>query len=113
MSSKELQYYLMSTGLFKVKITCFVSKAKLIPPTKYKGFSMGSVDIEIVRYKHGEQEQWIEFTFGGVNLFACHKLKDLDFTTLYKELNKIYGFDPKFIQWSKIELRNYNIEQLL
>lgn len=108
MSSKELQYYLMSTGLFKV-----IDDISELPPTKYKGFTMGRVDIEIIRHNYGEKEQWVHFTFGGFNLFACHKLKDLDFTTLYKELNKIYGFDPKFIQWSKIELRNYNIEQLL
>jgi hypothetical protein len=108
MSSNELQYYLMSTGLFKV-----IDGISELPPTKYKGFTMGRVDIEVIRHNYGEKEQWVHFTFGGFNLFACHKLKDLDFTTLYKELNKIYGFDPKFIQWSKIELRNYNIEQLL
>lgn len=119
MSSKELQYYLMSTGLFKVDMSCYMievdESGKIFNQiqTKYKGFSMGRVDIDIVRYKHGEQEQWVEFRFGLTNLFACHKLKDLDFTTLYKELNKIYGFDPKFIEWSKVELRNYNIEQLL
>ena len=103
MSGRELQDYLITSGLFKVQAL----------GTSYKGFSMGKIEIDIVRYKYGEQEQWVEFTYGGVNLFACHKLKDLDFTTLYVELNKIYGFDPKFIQWSKIELRNYNIEQLL
>jgi len=103
MSGRELQDYLMTSGLFKVQSL----------GTSYKGFSMGKIEIDIVRYKYGEQEQCIEFTYGGSNLFACHKLKDLDFTTLYVELNKIYGFDPKFIEWSKIELRNYNIEQLL
>ena len=119
MNGRELQCYLMESGLFKVSVPCYMIETdetgKLFNqvPTKYSGFSMGKVEVDIVRYKHGEQEQWVEFTFGGVNLFACHKLKDLDFTTLYVELNKIYGFDPKFIQWSKIELRNYNIEQLL
>ena len=103
MSGKELQDYLMESGLFKVQSL----------GTSYKGFAGGRVEVDIVRYKHGEQEQWVEFTFGGFNLFACHKLKDLDFTTLYHELSKIYGYDPKFIEWSKIELRNYNIEQLL
>ncbi len=119
MSGRELQGYLMTSGLFKVSIPCYMievdESGKVFNqiPTKYGGFSMGKVDIDIVRYKHGDQEQWVEFTFGGSNLFACHKLKDLDFTTLYHELSKIYGYDQKFIQWSKIELRNYNIEQLL
>jgi hypothetical protein len=119
MSGRELQYYLMESGLFKVDITCYMieidESGRVFNqiPTSYKGFSMGKVEVDIVRYKHGEQEQWVEFTFGGVNLFACHKLKDLDFKTLYQELNKIYGFDPKFIQWSKVELRNYKIKQIL
>lgn len=123
MSGRELQDYLMESGLFKVIDTCIdkigsdrwndymIDSDDYYIPRKYKGFSR--VDIEIVKYKYGEQEQWVEFTFGGINLFACHKLKDLDFRTLYKELNKIYGLYPKFIEWSKIELRNYNIEQLL
>ena len=68
MSGRELQDYLMTSGLFKVQSL----------GTSYKGFSMGKIEIDIVRYKYGEQEQWIEFTYGGSNLFACHKLKDLD-----------------------------------
>jgi len=46
------------------------------------------------------------------SVFASHKLKYLDFTTLYTELNKILCYDPKFIEWSKIELRNYKIDLL-
>jgi hypothetical protein len=49
---------------------------------------------------------------GGVNLFGCYKLKELDFTTLHKELSKMFGSDQKFIEWSKIELRNYKINSL-
>jgi hypothetical protein len=41
-----------------------------------------------------------------------NSLKDLDFKTLYTELNKIFGYDPKFIEWSKTELRNYKIDSL-
>ena len=119
MTGKNIQDYLMESGLFKVDIPCYMieidesGKVFNQVPTKYKGFAGGRVEVDIVRYKHGEREQWVEFTFGGFNLFACHKLKDLDFKTLYHELSKIYGYDPKFIEWSKIELRNYNIEQLL
>lgn len=119
MKGKELQDYLIGSGLFKVDIQFYMTEldetGKVFNqiPTKYKGFAGGRVEVDIVRYKYGEREQWVEFTFGGVNLFACHKLKDLDFKTLCDELSKIYGYDPKFIEWSKIELRNYNIEKIL
>ena len=36
----------------------------------------------------------------------------MTFETLYTELNKILGYDPKFIEWSKTELRNYKINSL-
>ena len=36
----------------------------------------------------------------------------MTFETLYLELNKIMGKDQRFIDWSKIELRNYKIESL-
>jgi hypothetical protein len=31
---------------------------------------------------------------------------------LHIELNKVFWFDEKFIDWSKIEFRNYKIESL-
>ena len=76
MSGRELQDYLMESGLFKVDIPCYMieidesSKVFNKVSTKYKGFAGGRVEVDIVRHKHGEQEQWVEFTFGGFNLFV-------------------------------------------
>lgn len=36
----------------------------------------------------------------------------MTFETLYLELNKIFGSNQKFQEWSKIELRNYKIDLL-
>ena len=54
MSGRELQYYLMESGLFKVDIPCYmieVDKSGRVfnqIPTSYKGFSMGKIEIEEV-----------------------------------------------------------------
>jgi len=46
------------------------------------------------------------------NLYVVHKLKDMTFETLYTELNKIMGNNQRFIEWSKVELRNCKIDSL-
>jgi len=83
-------------------------------PSLYKIFipMLGKLEIRIYYNKHGDDTRWVDFTIGGVNLYACHKLKDLDLTTLCKELNKILGSDKRFIEWSTTELRNYKIDLL-
>jgi hypothetical protein len=117
MTGLELKEYLMSIPNFfrhepNYMVETIDGKIYNHVPTNYKAWSMGRLDIKIITYKWGDGDKVVEFTYGGVNLFASHKLKYLDFTTLYTELNKILGYDPKFIEWSKTELRNYKIDSL-
>lgn len=83
-------------------------------PSYYKMFipMVGKLEIRIYYNKHGDRVKWVDFNIGGVDLYACHKLKDLDLTTLCEELNKILGRDQRFIEWSTKELRDYKINSL-
>jgi len=118
MTGVELEKYIMSSGLFKDENVYMVEtidgEIYNRVPSLYKIFipMLGKLEIRIYYNKHGDGTKWVDFTIGDVNLYACHKLKDLDFTTLCKELNKILGSDKRFIEWSKIELRNYKIDLL-
>ena len=105
MTGIELEKYLMSSNIFKDDNRV---------PSLYKAFipNLGKVEIRIYYNKHGDGTRWVDFTIGDVNLYAVHKLKDMTFETLYTELNKIMGRDQRFIEWSKIELRNYKIDSL-
>lgn len=118
MTGVQLEKYLMGTGLFKHENVYMVEThdGKIYDrvPSYYKSFitMLGKVEIFIHYNKHGDGTKYVDFMLGGVNLFGCHKLKDLNFETLYSELNKIFGSNQKFQEWSKIELRNYKIESL-
>lgn len=118
MTGVELQKYLIGSGLFKDENVHMVETidGKIFNrvPSYYKAFipMLGKIEIRIYYNKHGDGTKWVDFTIGGVNLYACHKLKDLDLTTLFKELNKILGNDQKFIEWSTKELRDYKINSL-
>jgi hypothetical protein len=118
MTGLELKDYLMSipNNFFRYEPTYMVEivdgETYNHVPTHYKAWIVGRLDIKIIIYKWGVGDRVVEFTYGDVNLFASHKLKDLDFTTLYTELNKILGYDPTFIEWSKTEIRNYKIDSL-
>ena len=118
MTGVQLEKYLMSSKIFKDENVYMVEtiddKIFNRVPSYYKAFiqMLGKVEINIYYNKHGDGAKWVDFTIGGVNLYAVHKLKDMTFETLYLELNKIMGKDQRFIDWSKIELRNYKIESL-
>lgn len=118
MTGVELEKYLMSTGFFKDENVYMVETidGKMFNrvPSYYKSFvpMLGKIEIKIYYNKHGDGTKYVDFMLGGVNLFGCYKLKELDFTTLHKELSKMFGSDQKFIEWSKIELRNYKINSL-
>lgn len=118
MTGIELEKYLMSSGLFKDENVYMVEtidgRIHNRVPSYYKMFipMLGKLEIRIYFKKQGDGTKWIDFTIGGVNLYACHKLKDLDFTTLYNELNKILGSDKRFTEWSTRELRDYKINSL-
>ena len=118
MTGAELEKYLMSSGLFKDENVYMVEtidgKIYNRVPSYYKMFipMLGKLEIRMYYAKHGDKEKWIDFTIGGVNLYASHKLKELNFTTLFNELNKILGSDKRFIEWSTKELRDYKIDSL-
>ena len=118
MTGVELEKYIMSSNIFKDENVYMVetidSKIYNRVPSYYKAFipMLGKVEIRIYYNKHGDGTRWVDFTIGGSNLYAVHKLKDMTFETLYTELNKIMGKDQRFIEWSKVELRNYKIDLL-
>jgi hypothetical protein len=118
MTGVELEKYIMSSNIFKDENVYMVEitdgKIYNRVPSYYKAFipMLGKVEIRIYYNKHGDGTKWVDFTIGGVNLYAVHKLKDMTFETLYTELNKIMGKDQRFIEWSKVELRNYKIDLL-
>jgi|LakMenEpi03Aug12_release.lakeMendotaPanAssembly.Ray.scaffolds.fasta_scaffold167542_3 hypothetical protein len=119
MTGVELKEYLMSIPNFfrydpNYMVESIDGEIYNHVPTNYKAFiqMLGKIEIRIYYNKHGDATKWVDFTIGGTNLYACHKLKDMTFETLYTELNKIMGRDQRFIEWSKIELRNYKIDSL-
>ncbi len=118
MTGVELEKYLMSSNIFKDEnvygVETIDGEIFNRVPSYYKAFipNLGKVEIRIYYNKHGDGTRWVDFTIGGVNLYAVHKLKDMTFETLYSELNKIMSKDQKFIEWSKVELRNYKIDLL-
>ena len=118
MTGIELEKYLMTSNIFKDEnvygVETIDGKIFNRVPSYYKAFvpNLGKVEIRIYYNKHSDGTKYVDFMLGGVNLFGCHKLKDLNFETLYSELNKIFGSNQKFQEWSKIELRNYKIESL-
>ena len=118
MTGVELEKYIMSSNIFKDENVYMVEitdgKIYNRVPSYYKAFipMLGKVEIRIYYNKHGDGTRWVDFTIGGSNLYAVHKLKDMTFETLYTELNKIMGKDQRFIEWSKVELRNYKIDLL-
>ena len=118
MTGVELEKYLMSSKLFKDENVYMVEtidgKIYNRVPSYYKSFvpMLGKVEIKIYYNKHADGTKYVDFMLAGVNLFGCHKLKDLNLTTLCEELNKIFGSDKRFIEWSTTELRNYKIDLL-
>ena len=118
MTGVDLEKYLMSSNIFKDENVYMVETidGKIFNriPSYYKAFiqMLGKIEICIYYNKHSDGTRCINFTIGGTNLDACHKLKDMTFETLYTKLNKIMGRDQMFIEWSKIELRNYKIDSL-
>lgn len=118
MTGVELEKYLMTSGIFKDENVYMVETidGKIFNrvPSYYKAFipMLGKIEIKIYYNKHGDGTKWVDFTIGGVNLYAVHKLKDMTIQTLYHELNKIMGQDQKFIEWSTKELRDYKINSL-
>jgi hypothetical protein len=119
MTGVELKEYLMSIPNFfsydpNYMVESIDGEIYNHVPTNYKAFiqMLGKIEIHIYYNKHSDKVKWVDFTIGGTNLYACHKLKDMTFETLYTELNKIMGRDQRFIEWSKVELRNYKIDSL-
>jgi len=118
MTGVQLEKYIMSSELFQDENVYMVEtidgEIYNRVPSLYKIFipMLGKLEIRIYYNEHGDGTKWVDFTIGGTNLYACHKLKDMTFETLYTELNKIISKDQRFIEWSKVELRNYKIDSL-
>lgn len=118
MTGVELEKYLMSSDIFKDENVYMVEtiNGEIFNrvPSVYKAFipMVGNIEIRIYYNKHGDGTKWVDFTIGDVNLYAVHKLKDMTIQTLYNELNKIMGYDQRFIEWSTKELRDYKINSL-
>lgn len=112
MKSRELQSHLMTLG-FKPKLNQHIYEGSYQIPSSYTIHQGIKLQIDIIKPTYGEKKLWVEFTLGGVNLYASHKLEELDFKTLHFELSKIIGLIPKFTEWAKIETRNSKLDSLL
>lgn len=62
---------------------------------------------------HTDSKLYVDFYLFETNLFASHKLEDLTLNILITELDKGLSHIPKYKEWSKIELRDIKIENIL
>ena len=111
MKARELQSHLMTLG-FK-SLNSYISEGRYKIPSSWTIYQGIKLQIDIIKLTYGEKKFWVEFTLGGVNLYASHKLEDLNFKTLHFELSKIIGLIPKFTEWAKIETRNNKLDSLI
>lgn len=116
MTGTQLQDYLQNLGIFKIEPVYIVEVIDGYVcgrvPSLYQTYLGYGNGLSIRINYHTTGEKYVDFTYGSENLYASYKLSDLDFKTLYLELNKIIGSNQKFIEWSKVELRNHKIESL-
>jgi hypothetical protein len=110
MKASELKSHLMTLG-FKSPSQYIIEDGFQIPSsyTIHQGIKL---QIDIIEPTYGEKKLCVEFTLGGVNLYAIHKLEELDFKTLHLELGKIIGLIPKFLEWTKVESRNSKLDSI-
>jgi len=72
-----------------------------------------NVEIELTRYSD-QQDIFVDFTLGGNNVYACYKLKYITLPMLIESLHDVIRDGiPEFDEWSKTELRNYKINNIL
>lgn len=114
MTGQDLQYYLEDCGLFKTLPAYFVEEVDGEILGRFHAhyqawFQFGSIKVEV--FYHTNKEKYVDFTYMGKNLYASHKLKDLDLPLLCKELSKFIN-TPEWISWSQTEIRNYKIDKV-
>ena len=61
----------------------------------------------------GDRSVWIDFNFCGTNLYASHKLDDLDFNLFVKEVNKFMSKNDVWKNWVKVNRRDYLLKEVL
>lgn len=92
MKTSELEEHFSELSIFVTNYT--PTKTVLVPTWTSSAY----FKIELNTWTDGVR--WIDFYFGN-SLYASHKLEELDFLTLHKELEKILSKKPEFHSWSK------------
>ena len=114
MTGRELEKYLMSLDRFTTQNTYIVNvvdgKVDGTVPSYYKAqLNYMLLEIKIKYCNQVKGDQWVEFILGKNNLVAIHRLDQLDFYTLKRELNKFFNNHNNFTEWS----RHWAIEQVI
>lgn len=69
--------------------------------------------ISISLHYHGDRSVWIDFNFCGTNLYASHKLDDLDFNLFVTEVDKFMSENDTWKNWVKVNKRDYLLKEVL
>lgn len=106
MSSEELEYYLISTGLFN-----YNSNKKRFFCTDL--FNLILFEVGIVYYEYGDKRPAVEFRLNDKIIDGYHMLDELNFKSLSEELSKMLSGNECFIKWYKKNNRDFNIEKII
>ena len=70
--------------------------------------------LEISLYRlHGDRSVWVDFIFCGTNIYAPHKLDDLDFNLFVTEVDKFMSRNTQWQNWVKVNRRDYLLKEVL
>jgi len=111
MTGHEFQNIMLE--IFKCKIPCqmvFIDENNN-PYNVLTDWKRGILDIRL-SYHH-DKKVYVDFTNHGIELYASHKLEDLDFILLTKEIGKILINDTTYNEWLKVNKRDYLINNLV
>ncbi len=92
MKTSEIEEHFSELSIYVINYT--PNKTVLVPAWTTSNY----FKLELNTWTDGVR--WIDFYFGN-SLYASHKLEELDFLTLHKELEKVLGKKPEFQSWSK------------
>jgi hypothetical protein len=117
MKGIELQEYMKNLNLFKIEPVYIVEiedeYISNMVPALYQVYLGSGNGLKIMIKYHTNKEKYVDFTWGGRNLYASHKLKDMTLLILCDELNKFLSKNEKFTTWMNRELRDWKIENLV
>lgn len=103
MTFEELEYYLISTGLFD-----YNSNKKRFFCTDHLNLILFEIGIV-----YGDKKPAVEFRLNDKIINGYHMLDELNFKSLSEELSKMLSGNECFIKWYKKNNRDFNIEKII